>query len=207
MAEFLVMAGMSAATAGSIGTALTAVSTVLGAFGAIRQGQAQSASYKAQAAQLEQNAGQRRAEYQRRAINERRKAKIAQERSVAVSAAGGGALDKTGVDIYAALGDEGTYRADVLMAEGENSAIDLEYQGAMLRSQAKEAKKAGISKAFGTVLGGAGTFFGKFNPEDTTSSYSGQSRPYGGYYQNDFHKPYGSAGRAGYGYGSAGTFR
>jgi len=141
---------------------LIVASTAMSAFGAIQKGNAANANAKAQQAQLISNAKAERAASQRAAIEERRQAKIAQSRAVAVGAAQGGALDKSGIDIFQALGEEGMYRSDVMLAEGENRARGMEYQGQILRAEGKQAKRQGQMSAVGELLKGGAGFMSQY---------------------------------------------
>lgn len=87
-----------------------------------------------EALQLEQAAGQERASSQRGAIEQRRQARIAQSRAVALAAASGGSsTDATVVNILGDIGAEGEYRALTELFEGSERAHGLEFDAALRR--------------------------------------------------------------------------
>lgn len=154
----------AAATTGLIGTggsfalmpALQTASTVLGAFGQIRQGQAAEQQAKHRALQLEQKAGQERAASQRKSIEARRRARIAESRALALAAAsGGGASDPTISNLMAGIAGEGEMAAQTAVYEGEERARSAEYGATMARYEGKQAKQASRIGAATTILGSA----------------------------------------------------
>lgn len=127
------------------GSALSAGGTILGAKSEAKQ-------LRSEADQLEIQAGTERASSQRRAMEERRQARLVSSRALAVAAASGGASDPTVVNMMADIEGEGEYRALSALYEGNEEAIGLENQARARRKEAKNVKKASYLKAGSTIL-------------------------------------------------------
>ena len=182
--------------------ALQAASTLIGAFGAIQQGQAQRAAGEAQArsfqyqarlrdaqaAGMEQSAGQERAAAQRAAIEQRRQGRFVGSRAQAIAAAsGGGALDPSIVNLMGDLGSEADFRAATALYQGEDRARSLEYGAVLQRATGQGdlyagevARRSGIAAqnrsyitAAGTVAGGVGKMYDRYPPSNTLASGGG----------------------------------
>mgnify|MGYP001606871182 CR=1 FL=1 len=133
------------------GTALSAGSSIIGANQEARQ-------YRSAADQLDVQAAQQRAMSQREAIDQRRQARLATSRGLAVAAAsGGGADDPSVVNLLADLEGEGEYRALTSLYNGEEQARAKEVQATDYRSAAKNAKTMGWLKAGTTILNAGST--------------------------------------------------
>lgn len=167
-----------AGTAITLGDAAIAASTLIGAVGAIQQGQAQeaagdaqarAAAYQAQLANsqalaMEQQAGQERALSQREAAGQRRRGEQISSRAQALAAAsGGGALDPTIQDILAGISGETETRALNALYAGEEKARGLEYGAVLERAGGRGdiyagevARRAGESAAGRSYLTAAG---------------------------------------------------
>lgn len=151
MAELqLVLAGFSALSK------MREASAQAKAIRAAGQQQYLNAQYRAE--QLETNAGQERAVAQRGAIEERRRARLAQSRAVALGAAGGGTTADI-TDVLSGLDDYGEYNALSRIYEGEDAARQLEggaqlalYEGrtnlAASNYEARNVKRKGYTSAF-----------------------------------------------------------
>lgn len=138
------------------GAALSAGGTIMGS-------KAEARELRREAAQLEVNAGQERAMGQRRAIEEKRQARLVQSRAQAVAAAsGGGASDPTVINAIADLAGEGEYRSLTSLYEGNVAGDDLLRQAQARRREAKNTKKAGLIKAGSTILGTATSMYDRF---------------------------------------------
>lgn len=138
----------------------TVAGTALDAGGTILSGRAESKQLKSQARQLEAMAGNTRGTAQRSAREERRQAKLASSRALAVAAAsGGGATDPTVVNIMADLEAEGEYRALAQMYEGEEMARSQQAEALARRKEAKNVKRASYMKAGSTILSSAAKAF------------------------------------------------
>lgn len=134
--------------------------TLLDAGGTILGSRSQAKDLKRQANQFDDMAGNTRASSQRAAREERRQARLAASRGLAVAAAsGGGASDPTVVNMMADLEGEGEYRALSAMYEGETQARQYEAEAKARRKEAKNVKRAGLLKAGSTILSSAAKAF------------------------------------------------
>lgn len=133
----------------------------LSALGTLAAGNSAEKAANFEASQLQRNAGLARAASQRAAIEERRKADLVSSRALAVAAASGGG---TGGNVENILGDiaaEGEYRTLTSLFEGEQQAQGLE-TAAGRRWEGKAAKRASRVQAVSTLLGSAGSMYGKY---------------------------------------------
>lgn len=137
--------------------------SILSAGGQITSANAKAADLRLQAAQLETQAGLKRATSQREAIDQKRQARLAFSRGLAVAAAsGGGADDPTVVNTLAGIEGEGEYRALTALYNGEETARGMEAEAAAARRGASSVKKAGILGAAGTVLSAGASMFDRY---------------------------------------------
>lgn len=135
----------------------------LSAGGSIISANSKANDLRFQAAQLDAQAGLKRASSQREAINEKRQARLAMSRGLAVAAAsGGGADDPTVVNALAGIEGEGEYRALTALYNGDQEAIGMEAQADQNRKGAKAAKTAGLIGAAGTVLSAGASMFDRY---------------------------------------------
>lgn len=140
-----------------IETALLIGGTALSAVGQIQAGAQQSAALQAQANARERQANENRAVAQREAAMRRRDAEQVLSRQLAVAAAsGGGAADKTVLDIMGDTEAEGEFQAQSALYEGETQGRNLEYQAGIDRMEARNARLSSFINAGSTVLSGAG---------------------------------------------------
>lgn len=138
------------------GSALSAGGTILGS-------NAEAKALRREAAQLEVNAGLERASSQRRMIEEKRSATLANSRALALAAASGASADDpTIVNLMAGIEGEGEYRALTALYEGETQAQGMEDQARQNRVAAKATKKAGMIKAAGTILSAGSSIYDRF---------------------------------------------
>jgi hypothetical protein len=138
------------------GTALSAGGTIIGT-------QAEGRELNLQAGQLDAAAGRERASSQRSAMEERRQARLANSRALALAAAsGGGADDPSVVNAMAGIEGEGEYRALTSLYNGEEAALGMEADAAARRRGAKSVKAAGLIKAGGTILNAGASLYGKY---------------------------------------------
>ena len=199
---WIAIAGAVDAAAPAIAMASMAASTLIGGFSAIQQGQAQrqageaqnrAAQYQAQlrnaqAAAMEQGAGQERAAAQRAAIEQRRQGRFVGSRAQAIAAAsGGGALDPSIVNLMGDLGSEADFRAATALYQGEDRARSLEYGAVLQRATGQGdiyagevARRSGIAAqnrsyltAAGTVASGVGKMYDRYPPSNTLASGGG----------------------------------
>jgi len=126
----------------------------LSAGGSILGANAQAKDLRAQADQLDMQAGKERATSQRQAMEERRQAGLLVSTGVARAAASGaGADDPTVVNLLANISGEGEYRALTALYNGEEQARSDEAQAAARRTEAKNVKRAGWIKGISSILG------------------------------------------------------
>lgn len=103
-----------------------------------------------EAAQYERTAGTERASSQREAIEERRLARLASSRALAVAAAGGGgASDPTVINRMADLHAEGEYNAMTAMFEGYSKSDEF-------LDRATELRRGGKRGLVSSVISGVG---------------------------------------------------
>lgn len=144
---------------------MTVASTIFSANAAREEGKQRQAALNYSADIDEQNAGQRDAAAQRTAAEERRKARFAQSRALAVAAASGaGAGDPTVVDIISDLNAEGTYRGMLALYQGEDEARQLRQSAATKRYSGQIAERAGQTNAVASILKGGSALFAKYSP-------------------------------------------
>ncbi len=196
---WVAIAGAADSFAATAAPIMAAASTLIGAFGALQQGQAQAAAGRAQqqsmqyqmqlrnaqAAAMEQSAGQERAAAQRAAIEQRRQGRFIDSRAQAISAAsGGGALDPSIVNLMGDLGGEADFRAATALYQGEDRARNLEYgavlqratgqgdlyAGEVARRSGEAAQSRSYLRAAGTVAGGAAKIYDRYPPTNTLAS-------------------------------------
>lgn len=179
---------------GTSADVLKGTSTALSAVSSLREGSAYARAAKAaakqsksaakfEAGQYIQQAGQERATAQRQSIEERRAARLAESRAIAVAAAsGGGASDPTVTKIVGNLAAQGEYNALSALYTGEEAARGLEtaamgslYEGnnaaSSYRIKGSAYRSAARNTAIGTALDGIGSFFEKYGGS-TLTDYS-----------------------------------
>lgn len=142
---------------------LTLAGAALSGGGHILGSNSEAKELRSQATQLEANAGLERASSQRAASDERRQARLAASRGLAVAAAsGGGVDDPTVVNTLARLEGEGEYRALTALYNGEETARGMEQQAAANRRGAKATKKAGYLNAAGSILSAGSSLYSRY---------------------------------------------
>lgn len=135
----------------------------LKAGGSIFGGLSANKAAKAEARQLETQAGLERATSQRQAMEERRQARLLNSRALAVAAAsGGGADDPSIVNLMSDIDGEGAYRALAALYEGETEAQGMEAQAKARRKEGKNAKIAGFINAGSSLLGAGSSMMEKY---------------------------------------------
>lgn len=155
----------------TLGDAIMAATTLASVGGSLSQGdqyqaygeqQRQIAEWESR--QAEVNAGQERAASQHQALEERRRARLVGSRARAVAgASGAGAMDPDVINLLGDIEQEGRYRSELVMAEGENRAKGLESQAVANRMSADLARRNALDRAANyrrsagmTLLEGAG---------------------------------------------------
>jgi hypothetical protein len=147
----------------AIPLALAVAGTALSAGGTIIGSQAEGRELNLQATQLDAQAGRERATSQRQAMEERRQARLASSRGLALAAAsGGGTDDPSVVNALASIEGEGEYRAMSALYSGEESAKGMEDEADARRRGAKSTKAGGLIKAGSTILSAGSSLHGKY---------------------------------------------
>lgn len=143
----------------------------IAALGTVIQGEAADRNSKIEGAQLQQQAGQSRAEGQLRAVQERRSARYVQSRALAVAAASGaGASDPTVVNLISDIAGEGEFRALTSLYEGESAGNKMEYGAKIRRREGKAAATSSALNAAGTLLSGSSSWAAKYGGGGPLSS-------------------------------------
>ena len=137
------------------GAAISGAGTIIGAHD-------KDKALRKEALQLERQAGIERAASQRKAMEEKRQARLVASRAQAVGAATGGALDPTVVNAMADIEGEGEFRALTALYEGEEEARGLEAQAVARRKEGKNAKKASYFQAAGSILSAGSTLADRY---------------------------------------------
>lgn len=151
-----------------LGPVLAAVSAVAGLAGTLMSanaerdaGKSEAMARQMEARALERKAAEDRAAAQREAIRRSKESELANSRAQALAAAsGGGATDKTVLDLMAGAAEEGEYQTQAAIYEGESRGRGLESQAEIERFKAQRARKAGNMRANATLLSGASSFAG-----------------------------------------------
>ncbi len=120
----------------------------------------QAAQFEAD--QLREQSGDAIAAAQRRAWSEERQARyVASETLARAAASGGGASDPTVVNLIAKQAEEGAYRAQVALYDGnararqlQRQALAREYEGASRKASAEGAGRASMLGAGATLVTG-----------------------------------------------------
>lgn len=142
--------------------ALTVLGGAASAGGSILSANADAKELNLQADQLSAQAGTERATAQRRAMEERRQARLVSSRALSLAAAGGGADDPSVVNNLANIAGEGEYRALTALYEGNDAAASMEADAAARRRGAKSVKTAGLIKAGTTILSTGASLFSRY---------------------------------------------
>ena len=136
-------------------------------------GKAQRTAKDREADQLDANAKNAVAVAQRKMLEERRRGDLIASKALAIAAAGGGATDKSVVNIISDLKGEGSYRATLALYEGEDKARLLRNQASLTRFEGEQAFEAGKAKkraanlkAFTEAAIGAASMYAKYNAVD-----------------------------------------
>lgn len=142
---------------------IAAASTVVGAVGAIKQGQDQQFEAQQQAAALRNQANADAAASDRQAIQQRRQSGYLQSRVQALAAASGaGATDPTVLSIQGQIAGEGEYHALTSLYEGSTSSENLRAQSQAAINAGQSAARAGVLKGIATPLVGATSLYTKY---------------------------------------------
>jgi hypothetical protein len=168
------------AALGPLGTAISAAGTIVGGLAGMAQGNAQAAMMEHRAKMERQQAMEARAIGTRQAMEKRREGDLMQSKLQARAAAsGGGAADPTVIKLGQDIAGRSEYSALFDMYQGENRARGYEDSANASMASAKSAEQQGkfallgsLFKAGGTIMGGAGSMKGSYNP--SASAVGGQ---------------------------------
>jgi hypothetical protein len=137
--------------------------TVVSAIGTIAAGKAQARAANYEAAQLDIKAKEERATAQRATLEKQREADLILSRHQALTAASGlGTTDPTVLDQAGEIAEYGTYQQQLEKYGGESRAMGLESQAYGSRMSGNARQRGATYDAFGTILGGVSTMFGRF---------------------------------------------
>ena len=139
--------------AGSMG--LQAASMFGQASAAESAGEAQESNQRFIAAQLDQQAGETRANSQRRAIDIARQGRFAESRALALGAASGAGVTNPGfMDVIGDLTSEIELRKQLALSGGENTAVGLETGAKARRASGSYKSDVGQQRSSQTLVGG-----------------------------------------------------
>lgn len=146
----------------ALGAVVSAISGVVGAAGAIQQGQAANEAAKFEAQQQEMQGKEEFAASQREADQARKEAELVQSRQQAVAASsGGGAADPTIVRLMTDTAQQGELNAQSSIYGGESRKRGLFDQAMGTRMTGKAALTGSYLGAMGALAGGFGKAFGQ----------------------------------------------
>ena len=146
----------AAAIAAIAGTAAKGVGTILSS-------RSQAKQLKGEARQLDAQAGLEQASSQREAMEQRRNARFAQSRALALAASGGTSASDGDIEkIISDIAGEGEYRALSALYSGDEQADNMRLQAKARRKEAKNVKTAGLISGIGTILEGGSSFAGRY---------------------------------------------
>jgi hypothetical protein len=143
--------------------ALAIAGTAVKGVGTILSSRSQAKQLKSEAAQLDAQALTEQASSQREAVEQRRNARFAQSRALALAAAGGTSASDGDIEkIISDIAGEGEYRALSALYSGDEQADSLKAQARARRKEAKNVKTAGLISAAGTLLEGGSSIAGRY---------------------------------------------
>lgn len=137
--------------------------TLVSAMGQAQAGQSQQAGYQYEAASARQAAGEAEAAGSASAQQQARKTAIIQS-DAAASAAGSGVNPGFGSPVIntGRIAKWGTYNQLMAMYDAQVQSTGLKNQAGADEFSGQEAASAGQTKAFGTLISGADTLYGKY---------------------------------------------
>lgn len=156
------------------------IGTIVSAAGTIAAGQAEKEQADYEAKQLDLKAQEEQAASQREAFEADKEKRLVVSRQQALAAASGlTASDPTVVDITSGTEAYGVYRSRMFRYGGEERATGLRAQAEGRRISGQAAAQGAMYSALGTVIGGFGSFFGKYGGAGPPASSAGGSDLYG----------------------------
>lgn len=150
----------------TIGAMLTAASGVIGAGATIAGGAQANANAKFEAKQMRARAAEERAIAGRKAMEERRRGRLALSTLQANAAASGaGATDPTVLGLMSDIAGRAEYNALAETWSGEQRARGLMDSAAAAKASGKAAQRGSYLSAAGTILSSAGSMFSQFDED------------------------------------------
>jgi hypothetical protein len=132
------------------------------AMGQIKEGAAAKRDSEVTAHTLEQNAQLETAYGQRKAIEERRQARLIASQARNIAAATGNVQDPSAQNALAGIATEGELRAQTQLYQGDETARGLRTRAAAVRRGGADAMSAARLSATGTVLEGVSSMYDKY---------------------------------------------
>jgi hypothetical protein len=149
-----------------LGDAISVGGALMNAQGTLAAGNTTREAAYADAAGMERQAGQVRAQSQRTAAEDKRQGRLVQSRVQALAAASGaGAQDPTVLDIQGNIEQDSEYRALSDMYAGDTQAQSLEDNARVTRKYGRNIQKASRTAATGTLLETGATLWDKYGPK------------------------------------------
>lgn len=160
----------------TIGLIAGLAGSVVSAAGTVAAGKAAQQAAEYEAAQLDIKAKEEQAAAQREAEEKKRTKQLAlSELQSKAAASGFTATDPTALALVDEITRYGTVQEQMAMYGGESRKAGLEAQAEGRRLEGRAAKAASKTSALATILGGIGTFAGKYG-KTPASSGSGNYR-------------------------------
>ncbi|CFR19937.1 hypothetical protein [Yersinia kristensenii] len=133
------------------------------------QGKAAKKQAYGEASQLDKQANSVRAQSQLQAMEDRRQARLAESRALAVGAASGAAADSTSfVNNISNMESQGELNALTSLWGGNQQGNQLNNQAAVRRAEGDAAKKAGKINAMSSLLQTGGSLYDRFGGSSPT---------------------------------------
>jgi hypothetical protein len=160
-----------------VGTGLSIGASLLDSYGKRKEGKEARKRGREQRIYNEVAATQVVARGQHTAMEEIRQARLVASRAIAVAAAGGYSED---IDhLLADIEGEGIYAASLATWEAETEAERMRFSGEQARKQGEDIYKSAKRSAFGSILGGFGTFVDSMPNKGPIKSRPGKDRESG----------------------------
>lgn len=151
-----------------IATGVDVGSKIYGASQQVKAGKEENAAAQFTAQQLRERAGDAEAAAQREAFFQERAAKIVMSNALAAAAAsGGGASDPTVVRIIAGIAQEGAYRQQAALYQGQDRARVMRTQATVAEMEGRDREGAARAGGYASLFG-AGTSLAKGMARDAS---------------------------------------
>lgn len=150
----------------------------MSAYGAYRQGQQAQFAANLTATQIETRAKQERAIAQMEAARRRRqgKAQLSTQRSL-MATTGFASDDPTSLSLVSETVGAQTLEELLVLAQGEDSARQMEFEAKQVRQGGKNAMRNAKSEAFGALVGGGMSWYDRYGPGRRTGGGSVLTKP------------------------------